>query len=319
MAFQVSNNIVILLATYNGEKYLSTQLDSLIAQTINIDIIIRDDNSSDNTQNIIKTYQEKYNNIFYLKDSKASSSAKDNFMILLDYAKSLNSYEYFMCCDQDDVWDKDKVEISFLKMLEMERKHTNLPLLIHSDLKVVDKDLNILAPSFFKYQNINPKNDTLNRVLLQNIITGCTMMLNKQLLAIIDTKALDDIMMHDRWIGLVAVTFGKIIFIDKSTILYRQHNTNDTGAKKYLTSYLFNNLRNLKSISLDKHIMQSKKFYSLYEKKLPFKEKKILDAFITIEKKSFFMKVYTFYKYKLWKQGMIRNIGLIFILMRNKI
>ena len=149
--------IVILLSTYNGEKYIKQQLDSLFSQTYkDFEIIVRDDKSMDNTLEILKSFDIK------LVDSTQNLGAKKSFASLLEYAIQNSDAEYFMFCDQDDIWEKDKIEKTLKKMEEMGSEFGNVPLLVHTDLKVVDEKLNILSASMWKYQNINPSSNSLS-------------------------------------------------------------------------------------------------------------------------------------------------------------
>jgi len=226
--------VALLLSTYNGEKYLKQQLDSLQDQTHKeIGIIARDDGSCDATVEILKLYGIK------MLEAMHNLGAKENFSTLLDYALGESGTEYFMFCDQDDVWHPDKVEKTYVKMQELESFYgKNTPLLIHGNLTVVDKDLEIIAPSFWDYQHIDPFQGSSNRLLLQNVVTGCTMMINRALAEKVKHIPQEAIM-HDWWIAMVASAFGKIAFIDEPLMLYRQHSKNDTGAKQYGLKYFF--------------------------------------------------------------------------------
>ena len=134
------NQIDILLATYNGESYLSSQLDSIINQSCdNWKILIRDDGSKDRTLEIIEWYTKKYNNqIFLIEDEKKNLGVCGNFSELLNHSHA----DYAMFCDQDDIWFKNKIKITFQKMKEMENTYgSDCPILVHTDLMVVDKNL----------------------------------------------------------------------------------------------------------------------------------------------------------------------------------
>ena len=247
-----SLKIYILMATYNGEKYLSKQLDSLLVQTYgNWKLYIHDDNSSDKTVEIIKEYQNRYpERIVFFDDNVSSGTAKENFTYLLKCID--DKFDYLMFCDQDDVWLDDKVELTLAKMLEVEKKYPQTDVLIHSDLKVVDADLNIISDSMFEYQNLDIKNqESLEKISMQNIVTGCTMMINKDLYQ--DAKEIPkEAMMHDWWIAIVALKKGGVIkFLDKSTILYRQHGANSVGSKKVNLSYYLLRLLKIKEILQD--------------------------------------------------------------------
>lgn len=305
--------VIILLATYNGEKYLKKQLESLHNQTYkNFEIIARDDGSSDNTVEILKAY-----NINIL-DTKENLGAKGSFSLLLDYAVKNRDAQYFMFCDQDDVWNDDKIEKTLAKMKKMEKEFGNIPILVHTDLEVVDKNLKTIADSMWEYEHILPQCNSFNRLLIQNTITGCTMMINRKLAL----KSLDipnEAIMHDWWIGLIASSFGKIGYLNHITIKYRQHGKNTIGAKghkinilRHILGLLLSTIkRNNEYIThMQINISQAKAFLKIFKQELDENIKKLLIDFSLIEQKSLLDKRKVLIKYKLLKQGLIRNIGL---------
>lgn len=294
----------ILLATYNGELYLNDQLESIKVQT-NQDFIIlsRDDMSLDSTIDILKFHGIKQ------IESKKNLGAKQSFAELLDYAVENTESKYFMFCDQDDVWNHDKIEKTYMKMRMLEEQYgKNTPLLVHSNLTVVDKFLNVLALSFLKYQHIDPSKDSLNRLLLHNIVTGCTMMINRALAEKVKSMPKEAIM-HDWWIAMVASAFGKIAYIDEPLMLYRQHGSNDTGAKKYGFGYVLKKL--FQKPSLEKYIKQSQAFLHLYHDELNPKDLHMLQAFSQFGTMNKYQKVRVLFKYNIWKNGFLRNVGLV--------
>ena len=134
--------IEILLATYNGEKYLEEQLASIENQTYkNWRLRVHDDQSVDATWRILKDFQKKHGEekVILKKNIPASGGSKNNFIGLIQASDA----DYMMCCDQDDVWHKDKIEKTYRRMRQMEKRYgKDLPLLVYTDLKVVDSDLN---------------------------------------------------------------------------------------------------------------------------------------------------------------------------------
>lgn len=296
--------ITILLSTYNGEKYLKQQLDSLYAQTYkNIKIIVRDDGSTDSTMEILELY-----NLNILSSNKNVGSS-NSFFILLEYALKTTDSEYFMFCDQDDIWYSDKIDKTLKKMEELEKKYSNLPLLVHTDLNVVNNRLSIINESFMLYQKIDAKYNAFNNLLMQNIITGCTTMLNKKLSEICCPVS-SDFILHDWWIGLVASTFGKIGYLNESTISYRQHDSNSIGAKRFNFTYIIKKFNTVNILELNK--IQAEVFLNKYENKLNKDQRNLLEDFILINKKSFLIKRILLIKYNLYKQGFLRNLGLFF-------
>lgn len=221
--------IDILLATYNGARFLAEQLDSLFNQT-NQDwtLIVHDDGSMDETVEIVKSYQVRNpSRIVLIEDDIKTGGAKNNFSHLIQFSIS----EYVMFCDQDDVWLSNKIELTLNQMLKLENTYPNKPILVHTDLVVVDKKLNEIAPSMFNYQKIS-KSPSFEELLVQNNVTGCTMMINKK--AREDSLPIPkDAIMHDWWIALISMANrGHVALLDKPTILYRQHQSNSVGAQK---------------------------------------------------------------------------------------
>ena len=301
--YNLNKKVLILLSTYNGEKYINQQLDSLFSQTYKeFEIIVRDDKSTDNTLEILKSYNVK------LVDSVQNLGAKKSFASLLEYAIENSDAQYFMFCDQDDIWEKDKIEKTLNEMKNIEQKNLNTPILVHSDLKVADENLSIVSDSLWKYQNIDPEKDSLNRVLLHNVVTGCTTMINRKL-AILIKDIPNEAIMHDWWIAMVASVFGKISYVQEPLMMYRQHGKNDTGAKHYGVRYFIN--RFLQKTSVEKYILQAKAFLEIYENELDPRTKEMLIDFTNIQKQNYFQKRVVLFKYKIFKNGLIRNIGLV--------
>ena len=267
----VEKMIDILLALYNGEKYLEELLNSLENQSYkNWRLIAADDGSTDNTLEIIKNFAKKsFHEVEIHINTPATGSAKENFMSLFQYIKS----PYVMLCDQDDVWLNDKIKITFEKMLDTEKIFgTETPVLINTDLKVVNSELEIIDESFFHFSGFT-KDFTLKEQFAMNKITGCTVMINKALYKHVMQKNIDSskILMHDSWLMLIALCFGKRDFVDESTILYRQHSSNSVGAidERKFGSIIkkFKNRKKTAQQNMD-HINEAKYFYEIYENEL---------------------------------------------------
>lgn len=239
--------IDILLATYNGEKYLQEQLDSLLQQSFqDFQVLVRDDGSNDKTIELIEKNIQKYPDKFKLiKDEMGNLGSSRSFMKLLEYSKS----EFIMFCDQDDVWLPNKIELSLNKIIELEKEYTsNTPLLVFSDLKVVDENLNTIKNSFWEYQKLMPNIvNNWKKLLSQNVITGCTIIINKQANNHLLPFSLD-IMIHDHWIGVHIAKIGKINYLKEQTILYRQHGCNVAGAHSYDLDYIKKKIFDIKNI-----------------------------------------------------------------------
>lgn len=230
----------ILLATYNGEKYLQEQIESILKQTYsNFRLIISDDCSKDKTKDIIREYAKKDSRIKYYFQDRNLGYVK-NFEFLLSTVQS----EIYALSDQDDVWMPQKIEKYVEKM-----KHENADL-VFGDLEIVDKDLNLINKSFNDYMNLSVKIEKCNNyemLYLYNCVTGCTIVSKRKLLEKVlplptDSKHI----CHDYWIALMASIYGKISYIKEPYIKYRQHENNQVGIKKVSKNMKkFNDIRNL--------------------------------------------------------------------------
>ena len=236
----------ILLATYNGEKFIRQQLDSLLEQTYQgWRLLAHDDGSTDNTVSILKEYSDKYpDQIFVIEDGIKCGGAKNNFSHLMTFSCA----PYVMFCDQDDVWLKNKIELTFRQMEKLEAIYPGKPILIHTDLIVVDEELREISDSMFSYQRLSKNTEDLDELLVQNNITGCTMMINKSALSI-SIPIPDAAIMHDWWIGCnVLHSSGIICFIPDSLIKYRQHGGNAVGSKEINWLYYLLKFKNVGSV-----------------------------------------------------------------------
>ena len=224
-----NHSVAILLATYNSQNYLDELLNSIIYQTHKDWILyIRDDGSSDNTLLIIDQYVKTYPNIVLLVDSVKGRGSKNSFLWMLQSVES----KYYMFCDHDDVWLNEKISKTYQKMIEVEKSNYKVPVIIHTDLIVVDEKLNEISPSFWEYSNIKPFFSSFNYYSAYNNVTGCTMMFNNAAKNIsLDTCP--DAPMHDLWLAMVvSLNNGIIKYISEPLILYRQHGKNVLGAQK---------------------------------------------------------------------------------------
>ena len=222
--------IAILLATYNGEKYIVDLLESLLAQDDrDFRCFVHDDGSIDETVEILRKYESEYTDFLTVIDGTPTGSPKGNFMFLLKEIVS----EYYMFCDQDDVWHDNKVSISRKFLEKILSGYPNKPYCVFSDLRVTDSELKVKSDSFYRLLDRDPRNTDYIQLLKKNIFVGCTMMFNKSLRdETIKLKNINNIPMHDFWIGIVASLKGRVCFINKPLIEYRQHDANNMGASQ---------------------------------------------------------------------------------------
>jgi glycosyltransferase involved in cell wall biosynthesis len=258
----MQQEIAILLCTYNSQKYLVEQIESIISQSYeNWKLFIRDDGSLDHTVGIITRYSDMYpERIIIVNDTKKNRGPGNGYMFLLNEVEAA----YYMFCDHDDVWQKNKIEVSYNKIAEIE-KTTDKPILVFTDLIVVDENLRQIHKSFWEYSKINPylaKNVYYNSVT--NSVTGCTMIINNNVKEFVFPYP-EEAIIHDWWINLIISYYGVVDYIEEKTVLYRQHASNAIGAREYSLSEIINRLRKLK-ITVIRNIQSFKMV-----KKLPYR------------------------------------------------
>lgn len=213
------NSILVLLSTYNGEAHLREQLDSILNQKdVNVDLLIRDDGSTDQTLDILSNYSRKHQNISYI--SGINVGVTSSFFKLFEMAKL--SYDYYALSDQDDIWDLDKLSIASKALANVT---TDLPSLYSSNCNLYYGDNRPLQ----KLDKANLTPDFRN-ALIENIARGASLVFNRELLLKIRIPVDDRIFMHDWWIYLVASCFGNVIYDFNPHYKYRQHDNNVIGA-----------------------------------------------------------------------------------------
>ena len=305
--------IDILMATYNGERYLEEQLMSIENQTWKAwRLIVHDDASTDGTWRILEEFQRRHgaSKVVIKKNSPASGGAKANFIGLIKES----SGRYMMCCDQDDVWHPDKVAETFRRMRQMEQRYgKELPLLVHTDLRVVDEALSEIDPGFHAYMNLRT-DGKLNRELIQNQVTGCTVMINKALQAyVMKVTNSEPVVMHDHWLALIALVFGRMSYINRATMDYRQHGDNSVGAQNARSvAYMWRRfLRGKKKFRQDMQdsCRQAAYFVQVYTPCI--KDEKmieLLNKYSVLYKKNKVNRIFSFLQYGFWKKGLTRKI-----------
>lgn len=313
----MKNEIEIVLATYNGEKFLDEQLSSIVANSKPVDIIAVDDRSTDNTIKILEKtlYADFIQNIVIRSHDNLSKGPCCNFSRGL----RLTTSDYVMLSDQDDYWLPNKIEDSYNKLIELENMYgKHIPLLVFTDLAVVDEKLVTIASSFFRFQgNSASWASNFSQLMTQNVAPGCTMIFNRALL----NKALpihENALMHDWWLLLTASAFGKVDYLSESTIKYRQHDNNQVGAKRFSIVQLFQSIKKAK-INFIKASLQAKAFLNLYDEQLkinlPESEYLKLCHFSELTKVSYFTRLKYFINGDFRKNNLMRNLGLLFILI----
>ena len=240
----MNQKIDVLLATYNGEKYLKEQIDSILNQTYtNIRLIISDDCSKDNTRSILKEYEQKDDRVKIYYQEKNQGYIK-NFEFLLKQVES----DIYMLSDQDDVWLPEKIEKTYQTLKEKDAD------LVFGDLEVVDEKLDTMYPSFNEYMLLNRKIekyiDSYKVNYLYNCVTGCTVMSKKDFIEkVLPVPSKSKYVAHDHWLGIIISINGKLIYMPEKYIKYRQHGNNEIGTNKI--SHGFTKLEQVRKLFIE--------------------------------------------------------------------
>ena len=302
--------VTVLLAAYNGEKFLPEQLDSLLRQDYpNLTVVLSDDASSDSSAKILDEYAEKYPDRFVRHRAGVRfGNAQKHFMHLL---RAYRDAGYVMFCDQDDFWLPDKVSQTMAAMQRAEAGRRDLPVLVHTDLEVVDGNLSPIAPSFIGYSALDGNRKMLREFLVQNVVTGCTTMLNAPLCRIVlsrDTP--DEMLMHDWWIALCAAAFGRVAFLPRATIRYRQHGGNSVGAKNVRNPIYI--LHRIKGggirLTMNETMRQAGAFANCFEKELSPQDLSLCRDYAACETRGRFSRAAAFLRLKTFKNGLPQKV-----------
>lgn len=264
------SRILIMLSTYNGEKYLEEQLNSIINQETECEVhlYIRDDHSTDNTINILKKY-ESYDHIQVEYGHNIGCNA--SFLSMLQHA---HGYDYYGFSDQDDIWMSNKIQkaIDGLKTLDLTK-----PCLYASCSLLVDNEMNELGLT-----QIDRRGLTFNNVLIQNLMPGHTQVFNQQLVDLINehTKDYKRVNVHDFWLALHAITFGETYFENTPYTYYRQHTDNELGYAHGLKGWIIQRIKRV--IDKKAHLItqQDAYFYELFKDRFTIKQKKEIEGLL---------------------------------------
>lgn len=266
----MQKRVLVLVSTYNGEKYLSEQLDSIINQQgVDVSVLVRDDGSSDRTIQILDEYAIKYPNFQYYQGANAGPC-----MSFFDLLKHADGFDYYAFSDQDDVWDVDKLScaVSFI-----ENETQDIPVLYCSNLKVVDEQLNFCRTAH------TASYKTKNRYagLVDFFAVGCTEVFNQKTADLTRMHVRKDCLMHDSWLFMICNFLGKVIYDSSAHINYRQHGHNVVGTNKDWKSKLNARIKRAVDRSIQPRLKNAEilldEFGDILEKKDLQKIRRIVD------------------------------------------
>lgn len=285
--------INIVMSTYNGEQFLAEQIDSIQQQTFkDWQLLIRDDGSSDQTPEIIKSFVAQDPRIVFINEhDRENFGVIKNFFTLIKHDKA----DYYFFSDQDDVWLEDKLET----MLAAARQYPDqLPLMVYTDLCVVDQNLQVMNQSMIRSQS-HRANTELVQELTENTVTGGVAMINHALAE--RWRTLDNIIMHDWYLAVLATAIGKLVYIDQPGELYRQHDNNVLGARtftKRLKTWLSGPSKMLEKYWWLIHASQAQADKILQENELGDEQEAVIRNYIALERLPLSQRIRVLRQYK---------------------
>ena len=300
MKNSVLPKVQVLLSAYNGEKYVLEQLESLRLQDYgNFTVKIRDDGSKDETFTLVSEYIKNNKLDWEVHKGENLGFVKSFFWLLFNASEEADFYSF---CDQDDYWKKEKISRAVGK-LQAERQE--LPLLYSSQYTLVDKNLNPFSVKHEKADLV----PSFKGALFVNIVTGCTIVLNKKMRELVISKQMPNCVVHDWWLYLVASAFGKVVFDAYSTIFYRMHGNNvcGTSTSSYKRKFInfFKMLRGRLYLRRPGEITeQVKDFKYIYSDKLTAKHIKDMEVFLD---RRFINRLRIFLDIPFWKKSSTTN------------
>lgn len=284
--------IQVLISTYNGEKYLREQLDSVLAQTVDdISILVRDDGSSDGTVEILEQYRANHSNFSYYRGENIGVTK--SFLDL--YLHRDSNADYIAMCDQDDVWFEDKLEIA-MQMLgdaSQPRLYCGKPMLVNENLEPYSRTVFQSQPKI-KFGN----------AMIQNICVGCTMVINRGLTEVIGERFPQECLIHDWWFYMVAVAKGEVVFDSTPHIYYRQHQGNQIGMDGRRIDLIKRQIRSFKRFK-GTYTKQLAKFLEIYDLN---EDHRALGELFVGTKTSFKCRVRVLFEKQIFRQGKLDTV-----------
>jgi len=309
-------HVQILLSTYNGDRHLDQFLESLIRQDHDEwSLIVRDDGSSDSTLKIIQDWQTRHpHRIRYFQGhTDGNVGVLRSFSSLLE----VSSASYVMMADQDDVWLPEKVRLTLDAMRLREcQAEPGRPILVHTDLMVVDQDLNMLSPSYWAYQGLTPgRGRPFPRIMVENVVWGCTAMFNRPLIESVGSIP-DEAGHHDWWIALAAAAFGDIVSLKDARILWRRHglNASRVSSVRNISLSAMANVgaaRERLGALFDESRLRMASFLDRYGDKLDANDFAVANAFLQLPHRNIIAKRLDILRYGLLFGSKRRNIGML--------
>lgn len=303
--------IDVLMATRNGAQFIEQQLESLFYQTFQeFQLIVRDDDSTDSTLQIVERYRSRYPDRVVVRRNATRQGACRTFSLLAEECTA----PYAAFCDQDDIWRTDKLDLGYAALKSIEANHgVQTPALVFSDMALIGQDGETLTPSIWKMRHVNPRRATLGSMLVQNLVSGCTVLGNRSLL-VSAIPIPEEAYMHDFWLGLVAAAFGILHPLDETMVLYRQHPDNAIGAGVgWRITGALKRLRGDPAFrdGIEASRRQSRIFANRYSNLLSERQKEILQAWSKSQDLPAGVRHWILYRSGLRRTSLLNNLGFL--------
>ncbi|MCI8307882.1 MAG: glycosyltransferase family 2 protein [Lachnospiraceae bacterium] len=300
----MDKKVQILMSTYNGERFIRKQLDSIINQNYKVSLLVRDDGSTDSTIEIIKEYGRKYDFITLVEGENIG--VVKSFFELIRISDS--EADYYSFADQDDIWFEGKIARAVEKLEKMDEEK---PCLYCSRQTLIDSEDNILNVKM-KEVHIRPG---FGNAIVENIATGCTCVMNKKLRDLAAKGEPDYTIMHDWWLYLLASYMGEVYFDNRPQMYYRQHGSNTMGSR---TNYIEEFRERVRRFSANKNKLYRQ--LSSFDKKFRAagEEKKIVDMVLG-HKESLSKRIRCIFSRKIYRQRKLDNFIFKILFLTNHI
>lgn len=303
-------SLQILLSSYNGEKYIRTQLDSILAQTYqDFTVLIRDDGSMDKTQEILEEYAQRDSRIIWY--GQENIGVVKSFFDLMKHADL--THNYFAFADQDDEWLPEKLE----KAIQVLQTNNPIePVLYCSDKIIVDEELRTLDVQVSR----DVRKPSFGNALVQGICTGCTAVWNRKLMEILIKHIpnyIDNVIMHDWWLYMVASCMGRVYYDRHAYIRYRQHQNNKLGAMITKRQLFFYRIRQLRKPRGEIY-RQTKEFVELFGDEMIAENLNIATRLLKTQK-SKISRLLTFNDKEIFRQKVSDDLVLRIIMLLGKL
>lgn len=290
-------NITVALATFNGEKYLEEQLESILSQTLKpAAVVLSDDGSTDGTGRLLTRYHEL--GLIRLHTNAHRLGLVANFRQAVALAPPGH---YIALSDQDDIWHPDKLEKCATLLQRV--ADDALPCLVHSDLRYIDEHGSLLNPSFRQELGQHRYRQNLETLVFGNFVNGCTTLFNPRLRQLLMDMPAQTALNHDGWMALLAFTFGHTGYLQEALVDYRRHSTNasiaeGTGPRNRWASVKAQVAKALggQDDFLAAQFSTVKQFYGQYAGQMETAKRHVFERFLQLEHQSYFAKKLAFYR-----------------------